>query len=99
MEEVPRCTSLASLASPSFVLCLVGVETEGLSDYQERAGIIPIVWWNRRPVIFGVETPGHSARLIFEIQRQMCLDVIMARHEAIMLRELHCFNHKRSLLS
>ena len=38
MEEVPRRTSLAPLASPCFALCLIGVETEGLLDYQGRAG-------------------------------------------------------------
>ena len=41
--------------SPSFVLCLVGVETERFLDYQRRAGISSIVRWNLRPVIFGVE--------------------------------------------
>ena len=46
MEEVPRRTSLAPLA---FLLCLIGVETEELLDYQERAGIISIVRWNPRP--------------------------------------------------
>ena len=30
-------------ASPRFVLCFIGVETEGLLDYQGRAGIISIV--------------------------------------------------------
>ena len=54
MEEVPRRTSLAPLASPCFLLCL-GVEAERLLDYQGRAGIISIVQWNLRPVIFGVE--------------------------------------------
>ena len=54
MEEVPRRTSLVPLAFPPFVHCLIGVETEGLLDYQERAGIISIVRWNLRPVIFGV---------------------------------------------
>ena len=33
------------------------VETEGLLDYQGWVGIISIVWWNLRPVIFGVEPP------------------------------------------
>ena len=33
----------------------MGVETEGLLDYRGRAGVISIVWWNLRPVIFGVE--------------------------------------------
>ena len=42
-------------AFPCFVRCLIGVETEGLLDYQGRAGIISIVRWNLRPVIFGVE--------------------------------------------
>ena len=55
MEEVPRRTSLAPLASPCFVLCLLRVETEGLLDYQGRAGIISIVRWNLRPVIFGCD--------------------------------------------
>ena len=39
---------------PSFCT-LLGLETEGLLDYQGRAGIISIVRWNLRPVIFGVE--------------------------------------------
>ena len=36
--EVPCRTSLVPLAFPCFVLCLIGVETEGLLDYQGRAG-------------------------------------------------------------
>ena len=40
---------------PLFVHCLIRVETEGLLDYQGRAGIISIVRRNLRPVIFGVE--------------------------------------------
>ena len=55
MEEAPRCTSLAPLASSCFALCLIGVETEGLLDYQGRTGIMSIVWWNLCPVIFGVD--------------------------------------------
>ena len=38
MEEVPRRTSLVPFAFPCFVLRLIGVETEGLLDYQGRAG-------------------------------------------------------------
>ena len=38
LEEVPRRTSLVPLAFPCFVLCLIGVETEALLDYQGRAG-------------------------------------------------------------
>ena len=38
MEEVQRCTSLAPLACPCFVLRLLGLETEGLLDYQGRGG-------------------------------------------------------------
>ena len=55
MEEVLRCTSFAPLASPCFVLCVIWVETEGFLDHQGRAGIISIVRWNLRPVIFGVD--------------------------------------------
>ena len=58
MAEVPRRTSLAPLASPRFVLSVIGVETEGLLGYQGRAGIISIVRWNLRPVIFGAGLPG-----------------------------------------
>ena len=47
-----------TLAFPCFVLCLLGVETGGLLDYQGWAGIISIVRWNLRPVIFGVEKAG-----------------------------------------
>ena len=38
MEEVPRRTSLVPLAFLCFLHCLIGVETEGLLDYQGRAG-------------------------------------------------------------
>ena len=55
MEEVLRRTSLVPLAFPCFVLCLIRVETEGPLDYQGRTGIISIVRWNLRPVIFGVD--------------------------------------------
>ena len=40
---------------PLFVHCLIRVEAEALLDYQGRAGIISIVRWNLRPVIFGVK--------------------------------------------
>ena len=58
MEEVPRRTSLAPLAFPCFLLCLVllRLETEGLLDYEGRAReIISIVRSNLRPVIFGAD--------------------------------------------
>ena len=64
MEEVPRRISLAPLASPCFVLCLLTVETEELLDYQGRAGIISIARWNLRPVIFGGE--------FFGLQNALC---------------------------
>ena len=52
-EEVPCRTSLSPLASPCFVVRLIGVETEGLLDYQGGgAGIISMVRWNLRAVIF-----------------------------------------------
>ena len=38
MGEVLCRTSLAPLASLCFVLCFVGLEAEGLLDYQGRAG-------------------------------------------------------------
>ena len=56
MEEAPRRTSLVPLAFPCFVHYLIGVETEGFYYYQGQAGIISIVQWNLRPVIFGVDS-------------------------------------------
>ena len=41
--------------TPYFLHCLIGVETEGLLDYQGWAVIISIVRWNLRLVIFGVD--------------------------------------------
>ena len=59
MEEVPCRTSLAPLASPCCsVLVFIGVETEGLLHYEGRAGIISIVRWSLRLVIFGVDLCG-----------------------------------------
>ena len=48
-------TSLKPLVSLHFMLSLLGLETEGLLDFQGRAGITSIVRWNLRPVIFGVD--------------------------------------------
>ena len=57
--EMNRGSSAQYLACtpcvPLFVHCLIRVEAEGLLDYQGRAGIISVVRWNLRPVIFGVE--------------------------------------------
>ena len=41
LEEVPRCTLLSPIAFPCFVLCLIGVEAEGLLDYQGGRGSFP----------------------------------------------------------
>ena len=40
---------------PLFCTLFVGVEAEGLLDYQGRAGITSIVRWSLRPVIFCVD--------------------------------------------
>ena len=48
-------TSLAPLASPCLVLCLIGGGNRRALDFQGRAGIPSIVRWNLRPVIFGVQ--------------------------------------------
>ena len=73
MEQVPRRTSHVPLAFPCFVHCLLGVETEGLLDYQGRAGIISIVRWNLRPVIFGVEQYKRSSgKEKTHKQKQIC---------------------------
>ena len=44
MEEVPRRTSLAPFCVPLFCTLF------------NRGGIMSIVWWNLRPVIFGVDS-------------------------------------------
>ena len=54
MNEVRRRTLFAPRSPPCFVLFWIGVETEGLLDYQGREGIISIAQWNLRPGIFGV---------------------------------------------
>ena len=40
---------------PSICALLFGLEREGLSDYQGRAGIISNVRWNLRPVMLDVD--------------------------------------------
>ena len=70
MEEVPRRSSLPPLAFPCFVLSSIPVEAEGLLDYQGRAGIISIVRWNLRPVIFGSERPKRRLKTILERSSQ-----------------------------
>ena len=52
-RAVPRSYPLRSLVC--FVHSLIRAAAEGLLDYQGRAGIISIVQWNLRPVIFGVD--------------------------------------------
>ena len=64
-----------TLESPCFVLRLVGVETERFLDYQGRAGIISIVRWNLRPVIFqalpnGGEWNGGYATFVWQERAQ-----------------------------
>ena len=41
---------------PLFCTLLIGVEAEGLADYQGRAGIISIARWNLRPVSTPIPT-------------------------------------------
>ena len=48
---------------PLFSTCLIRVEAEGLLEYRGRAGIISIVRWNLRPVIFGADLPSFSKSL------------------------------------
>ena len=52
-RAVPRSYPLRSLVF--YFVYILGVETEGLLDYQGRAGIISIVRWNVRTVLLGVE--------------------------------------------
>ena len=45
----------APFASPVFLLILIGLEAKALLDFQGRRGIISVVRWNLRLVIFGAE--------------------------------------------
>ena len=58
----PACTPCV----PLFCGFLIGVETEVLLDHQERAGIVSFVWWNLRPVIFGVNLPSATKHFLPE---------------------------------
>ena len=49
-------TSHCTCAGPFGPCFLIGLEAEGVLDYQGRAGIISIVRWNLRPVIFDVNS-------------------------------------------
>ena len=55
MQEVPRRTSRAPLASPLLMFILIGLEAKGFLAFQGQRGIISVVRWNLRPVIFGVD--------------------------------------------
>ena len=63
---------------PLFAHCLIRMEAEGLLDYKGRAGIISIVRWNLRPVIFGVEsgirTSGYPRPPGMSRTRTLCRD-------------------------
>ena len=63
MAEVPRCTLGRTPCVPLFSTLFLGVEAEGLLDYQGRAGIISIARWNLRPVIFGAEPSPQKKRV------------------------------------
>ena len=72
---------------PLFVHCLIRVEAEGLLDYQGLAGIISIVRWNLRPVIFGVEfRPFFCEFWCFSLGKQ----VRFARKDKIKNRTNRC---------
>ena len=75
-----------TLCVPLFCTLFNRMEREELLDYQGRAGIISIVRWNLRPVIFGVEIcytpiwgtfaklpttfPWHTCKELRKIHRQ-----------------------------
>ena len=93
MEEVPRHTSLAPLASPLSCTLVNGVETEDLLDYQGRAGIMSTARWNLRLVIFGVERSVEKSRKFLLICFQQVLNVggrkaPLSRNAAFSM--LHC---------
>ena len=56
-----RFGAFAPLAFPCFVLCLIWGGNRRVLDYQGSAGIISIVRWSLRPVIFDVDEPAFSA--------------------------------------
>ena len=54
MEEVPRRTSRVPFAFLCFCLCDTS-GSKGGSDFRGRRGIVSVVRWNPRPVIFGFD--------------------------------------------
>ena len=43
-----------TLCVPALLLVLIGLEAKGLLDFQGQRGFSSVVWWNLRPVMFGV---------------------------------------------
>ena len=41
--------------TPFMMLVSIGLEAKGLLAFQGRRVIASVVWWNLRPVIFGVD--------------------------------------------
>ena len=65
-------SSVSYLACTPCALGSIGVETEGFLDYQGSAGMISIVRWNLRPVMFGVEIRlSMDGRLKYEVHIEL----------------------------
>ena len=64
---VPHSYPLRPLSCTLFNM---GVETQGLLDYQGRAGIISVIRWNLRPVIFGVDKSPKVAKKLSRLRFQ-----------------------------
>ena len=48
---------------PVFLLVFKGLEAKGRLDFQGQRGIIVVVRWNLRPVIFGVDFEGRMLKI------------------------------------
>ena len=68
---VPRLRPLCPLVA----LFLKRVETEGVLDYQGRAGVASIARWNLHPVVFGVE---ESPVNTYHLHTKRCLRALSA---------------------
>ena len=63
MEEVPRRTSPVPLAFPCLCIVQKGWKQRGFR-LPGAVGIISIVRWNLRPVIFGVENCQKTTKIV-----------------------------------
>ena len=77
---------------PFFMLILIGLEAKGLLASQGQRGIASVVWWNIRPVIFGVDLSQPINTMIDQqaIAKDLSFTVPLIVHDpASMVHDFH----------